>query len=173
MKLRKKAFALLAALVCAVSLAACGGEVVGDDWRVSGIVDADGTITHDGESVDVLVAISPESAAFYRDEAEQILFDSVSFPMAIPDAESAFYAIRFDDLDGDGESDVTVDFRHADNTETHLVWIWDAHVRYVFREELSYVTGGEDPSDDALELYVGLWEYVGQNFWLRVYENAA
>lgn len=173
MKLRKKAFALLAALVCAVSLAACGGEVVGDDWRVSGIVDADGTITHDGESVDVLVSISPESAAFYRDEAEQILFDSVSFPMAIPDAESAFYAIRFDDLDGDGESDVTVDFRHADNTETHLVWIWDAHVRYVFREELSYVTGGTDPSDDALELYVGLWEYVGQNFWLRVYENAA
>lgn len=78
MKLRKKAFALLAALACAVSLAACGGEVVGDDWRVSGIVDADGTITHDGESVDVLVAVSPESAAFYRDEAEQILFDSVS-----------------------------------------------------------------------------------------------
>lgn len=89
-----------------------------------------------------------------------------------PDAESAFYAIRFDDLDGDGESDVTVDFRHADGTETHLVWIWDAHVRYVFREELSDVTGGEDPADDALELYVGLWEYVGQNFWLRVYENA-
>ncbi len=172
MKLRKKAFALLAALACAVSLAACGGEVVGDDWRVSGIVDADGTITHDGESVDVLVAVSPESAAFYRDEAEQILFDSISFPMAIPDAESAFYAIRFDDLDGDGESDVTVDFRHADGTETHLVWIWDAHVRYVFREELSDVTGGEDPADDALELYVGLWEYVGQNFWLRVYENA-
>ena len=145
MKLRKKAFALLAALVCAVSLAACGGEVVGDYWRVSGIVDADGTITHDGESVDVLVAVS------------------VSFPMAIPDAESAFYAIRFDDLDGDGESDVTVDFRHADNTETHLVWIWDAHVRYVFCEELSYVTGGTDPSDDALELYVGLWEYVGHS----------
>ena len=169
----KKLIALLLAVLMLLTLAACGGEVVGDDWRVSGIVDADGTITHDGESVDVLVAVSPESAAFYRDEAEQILFDSVSFPMAIPDAESAFYTIRFDDLDGDGESDVTVDFRHADNTETHLVWIWDTHVRYVFREELSYVTGGEDPSDDALELYVGLWEYVGQNFWLRVYENAA
>ena len=75
-------------------------------------------------------------------------------------------------MDGDGESDVTVDFRHADGTETHLVWIRDAHVRYVFREELSDVTGGKDPADDALELYVGLWEYVGQNFWLRVYENA-
>ena len=63
-------------------------------------------------------------------------------------------------MDGDGESDVTVDFRHADGTETHLVWIRDAHVRYVFREELSDVTGGKDPADDALELYVGLWEYV-------------
>lgn len=57
-----------------------------------------------------------------------------------------------------------MDFRHADGTETHLVWIRDAHMRYVFREELSDVTGGEDPADDALELYVGLWEYVGQNF---------
>lgn len=106
MKQRIHLFALLFCLLLAACLllVGCGGEVVGDDWRVSGIVDADGTITHDGESVDVLVAVSPESAAFYRDEAEQILFDSVSFPMAIPDAESAFYAIRFDDLDGDAKA---------------------------------------------------------------------
>ena len=44
-----------------------------------------GTITHTYEgSVDVLVTVSHESAAFYRDLKEQILFDSVLFPMDIP-----------------------------------------------------------------------------------------
>lgn len=44
-----------------------------------------GTITHDGDSVDVLVTVSESSAAFYRDMPEQVLFDSVSFPVSIPD----------------------------------------------------------------------------------------
>ena len=34
----------------------------------------------------MLVTVSESSAAFYR-SAEQVLFDSVSFPMNIPDAE--------------------------------------------------------------------------------------
>ena len=84
-----------------------------------------GTITHDGESVDVLVTVSASSAAFYRDLPEQVLFDSVSFPMNIPDAEQAFNAIFLEDLDGDGESDVLVSFIHENGDETELVWIWD------------------------------------------------
>ena len=83
---------VLAAALC-LSLAACGGtdnDITGDDWRVSGVVAGSGTITHDGESVDVLVTVSESSAAFYRDLPEQVLFDSVSFPMNIPDAEQAF-----------------------------------------------------------------------------------
>lgn len=48
---------------------------------------AEGTITHEGEgSVKVLVTVGPESAAFYRDEPEQELFDSVSFPVTVEDA---------------------------------------------------------------------------------------
>ncbi len=48
----KKLFALILALVLCLSLAACGGDqnedpndVVGDDWRVSGIVRDYGSIT--------------------------------------------------------------------------------------------------------------------------------
>ena len=64
----KRYFALLLAAAC-LSLAACGGEqeeyIAGDDWRTTGVVVADGTITHDGESVDVLVtdygiAVNPQ-----------------------------------------------------------------------------------------------------------------
>ena len=82
----KKLIALLLAAVLCLSMAACGGstdDVAGDDWRVSGVVAGSGTITHDGESVDVLVTVSPTSAAFYRDLPEQVLFDSVLFPMEV------------------------------------------------------------------------------------------
>lgn len=129
----KKLFVLVIALL--LCLTACGGssDTAGDDWRTSGIVVADGTITHDGESVDVLVTISDTSAAFYRDTAEQVLFDSVLFPENIPDAKQALESISFDDInDGGGEE---------------LVWIWDPAERYIFNGELSTITHAEEETE--------------------------
>lgn len=122
----KKLFVLVIALL--LCLTACGGssDTAGDDWRTSGIVLADGTITHDEESVDVLVTISDTSAAFYRDTAEQVLFDSVLFPESIPDAKQAFESISFDDINGDGESDVVARFKFNDGGGEELVWIWES-----------------------------------------------
>ena len=167
----KKHFALVLAAALCLSLTACGGSdnVAGDDWRTTGVVAGSGTITHDGESVDVLVTVSESSAAFYRDLPEQVLFDSVSFPMNISDAEQAFNAISFDDIDGDGESDVLVSFIHENGDTTELIWIWDPAERYVFREDLSTVT----VSSGDLSEYVGLWEYQGENLWLRIHDDAA
>ena len=150
-------------VVIGLGLAACGasGDVAGDDWRTSGVVAGSGNITHDGKSVDVLVTVSETSAAFYWDEPEQVLYDSVLFPMHIPDAEQTFNAISFDDMDGDGESDVLVSFidEYGDN--------------------LSTITIGEEDQDTAeetdpamnLEDYVGLWEYQGENRWLRIHDD--
>ena len=131
-------------LALCLSAAACGksDDTAGDDWRASGAVVDSGTITHDGDSVDVLVTVSESSAAFYRDMPEQVLFDSVSFPVSIPDAEEAFHAISFDDIDGDGESDVLVRFLHKSGDKTEMIWIWDPVERYVFREDLSTVAVG-------------------------------
>lgn len=157
-------------MVLCLCLAACGNsdDVAGDDWRTTGMVVDSGTITHDGDSVDVLVTVSESSAAFYRDIPEQVLFDSVTFPMDIPDAEQAFHSISFDDLDGDGKSDVWVSFIHKNGDATDLIWIWDPEERYVYREDLSAVPADEgDPSD-----YTGLWEYPDENLWLRIYEDA-
>ena len=175
MKNWKKYASLFLTLVLCLSLVACGNsdDVAGDDWRTTGMVVGSGTITHDGESVDVLVTVSESSAAFYRDLPEQILFDSVSFPMNIPDAEQAFNAISFDDMDDDGESDVLVSFIHENGDATELIWIWDPVERYVFREDLSTVAiSGGDLSGDDLSEYVGLWEYQGENLWLRIHEDA-
>lgn len=159
-------------VVIGLSLVACGasGDVAGDDWRTSGVMAGSGTITHDEKSVDVLVTVSETSAAFYWDQPEQVLYDSVLFPMHIPNAEQTFNAISFDDMDGDRESDVLVSFidEYGDNTE--LIWIWDPVERYVFREDLSTIMIGEDDQDAAeetdpamnLEDYVGLWEYQGR-----------
>ena len=140
----KHIFIPVLAMALCLSLAACGNsdDVAGDDWRTTGVVVGSGTIAHDGESVDVLVTVCESSAAFYRDLPEQVLFDSVSFPMNIPDAEQSFNAISFDDMDGDGESDVLVSFIHENGDATELVWIWDPVERYVFREDLSTVAVG-------------------------------
>ena len=166
----KHIFIPVLTMALCLSLAACGNSdnVAGDDWRTTGMVVGSGTITHDGESVDVLVTVSESSAAFYRDLPEQILFDSVSFPMSIPDAEQAFNAISFDDINDDGESDVLVSFTHENGDATELIWIWDPVERYVFREDLSTVA----LSGDDLSEYVGLWEYQGENLWLRIREDA-
>jgi len=166
----KHIFIPVLTMALCLSLAACGNSdnVAGDDWRTTGMVVGSGTITRDGESVDVLVTVSESSAAFYRDLPEQILFDSVSFPMSIPDAEQAFNAISFDDINDDGESDVLVSFIHENGDATELIWIWDPVERYVFREDLSTVA----LSGDDLSEYVGLWEYQGENLWLRIREDA-
>ena len=166
----KHIFIPVLTMALCLSLAACGNSdnVAGDDWRTTGMVVGSGTITHDGESVDVLVTVSESSAAFYRDLPEQVLFDSVSFPMNIPDAEQAFNAISFDDMDDDGESDVLVSFIHENGDATELIWIWDPVERYVFREDLSTVA----LSGDDLSEYVGLWEYQGENLWLRIRDDA-
>ena len=54
---------------------------------------------------------------------DRVLLDSVSFPMSIPDAKQTFNAISFDDMDGDGESDVLVSFIHENGDTTELIWI--------------------------------------------------
>ena len=171
----KHIFIPVLTMALCLSLAACGNSdnVAGDDWRTTGMVVGSGTITHDSESVDVLVTVSESSAAFYRDLPEQVLFDSVSFPMNIPDAEQAFNAISFDDMDDDGESDVLVSFIHENGDATELIWIWDPVERYVFREDLSTVAiSGGDLSGDDLSEYVGLWEYQGENLWLCIRDDA-
>ena len=175
----KHIFIPVLTMALCLSLAACGNSdnVAGDDWRTTGMVVGSGTVTHDGESVDVLVTVSESSAAFYRDLPEQVLFDSVSFPMSIPDAEQAFNAISFDDMDDDGESDVLVSFIHENGDATELIWIWDPAERYVFREDLSTVSIEDEGRgnlivQDDLADYAGLWEYQGENLWLRIHEDA-
>ena len=145
------------ALVMCLSMVACGGSAdpdfdVGRDWRVTGIVRASGTITRDGEDTVVLVCVHKKDANFYYDSEDQCLFDWVEYPEELVDkvARSGnvwemFMNIGFDDLNGDGDSDVTMWFAYGGSV-LEAVWYWDAEsCQYVFQPEASQL--GEDTAD--------------------------
>ena len=142
MKHLSKCLALVLAAALVLGLAACGKDTTGDDWRASGVVTDYGTITRDGERVPVCICLSTENAGFYYDQDEQVWFDGVEFPMALADALTAYRSTSFDDLDGDGQSDVTMIFDHSDGSTTELVWLWYDDTGFEFEPALSSVTSG-------------------------------
>ena len=137
----------LLVLVLCLGLVACGNiaedeqpsdEVVGNDWRVTGVVRDSGSITRSGEDIDVLVCVHAEDAIFYYDSEEQVLFDFVDYPVAIQgDPWESYQSIDFSDHNDDGNSDVTMIFEENGDA-TQMVWFWDADAEvYVFQTEES------------------------------------
>lgn len=171
----KKLFALILALVLCLSLAACGGDqnedpndVVGDDWRVSGIVRDYGSITRNGEDTEVLVCINNDSADFYLDDETQTLYDYVDYPITLQgDPWEEFQSIDFADRDGDGNGDVAMLFE-LDGQQVLMVWFWDADTEsYVFQPEESQVADFTDEGTDHLG-FEGTWYLDGDETEDRV-----
>ncbi len=148
MKDRTKILPLVLALAMCLSLTACGvfvdnpffpdDDIGGDDWRVTGVSRDGGTITRDGEDTFVLVCIHKTDATFYYDEQDQTLFDYVEYPVTIMgDPWEAFQGTDFDDLNGDGNSDVTIQFNDG-GYALLMVWYWDAESgQFMFQPEES------------------------------------
>ena len=142
----KKLFALLSALALCLSLAACGGEdddprdVVGGDWRVTGIVRDGGTITRDGEDTFVLVCIHASDAVFYYDTQVQTIFDAVEYPITLTgDPWEMYQSIDFADRNGDGNSDVAMVFDDG-NSDILMVWFYDEESGlFVYQPEESQI----------------------------------
>ena len=151
MKIWKKYAILLLALVMCLSLTACGDssenendDIGGTDWRTTGIWRGDGTITCDGEDINVLVCIHKADAAFYYDTDDQTLYCSVDYPITLEgDAWEMFQYIDFADLNGDGNSDATMHFIDGDN-ELIMVWFWDTESKEFLCQPELCVLGDED-----------------------------
>lgn len=148
MNLPKKNFAILLAVVFCLGLTACGNDypIPGADWRTTGIVRDGGTITRDGEDTVVLVCVHTSDATFYYDSEDQVLFDSVDYPITLGDnVWDMFRDIGFADLNGDGNSDVTMKFDDG-GSELMMVWFWDAEsAEFVYRPDESQL--GEDADE--------------------------
>ena len=145
--MKKLLVLVLASLLC-LSMAACGGtnssedphDVVGDDWRVTGIVRDSGTITRSGDDIDVLVCINSDRADFYLDDETQTLYGYVSYPITLQsDPWEAFQYIDFADRNGDGNGDVAMLFE-LDGQQVLMVWFWNTDTEaYEFQPEESQV----------------------------------
>ena len=168
MKNWKKYVSLVMALVLCLMLTACGGnqnedpnDVVGDDWRVTGVVRAEGTITRDGGDVYVLVCVNDDDAVFCYDDETYAVYDYVDYPMTLQgDPWEEFQSIDFADRNGDGNSDVAMLFE-LDGQTVLMVWFWDADTEaYVFQPEESLVEdfGEESVSHVGFE---GTWYLDG------------
>ena len=140
---------IAAALLALLMLAACAAcaekqqepeeeqQIAGADWRTWGIINDMGTLVRDAERIDVCVCVHTEDAAIYYDTAEQVLLDEAVYPETIPDAQSAYSGISFDDLNADAQGDIRMTFLHEDGTQTVLVWYWDAEGGYVYQPDCS------------------------------------
>lgn len=142
----------LAFLLAAVLLMTWGGssesyvdsdddpDVGGTDWRTTGIWRGDGTITRDGEDTNVLVCVHKADATFYYDTIDQTMFGFVDYPITLEgDAWEMFQRIDFADLNGDGNSDVTMRFDDGGN-ELLMVWFWDTQSeQFLYQPEESHL----------------------------------
>ena len=154
----KRYFALLLAVVLCLSLTACGADGgnsestdIGGDWRVTGIVRDGGTITRSGEETPVLVCIHEADASFYYDTEDQTLFDSVDYPITLEgDPWEMFQGIGFADLNGDGNSDVTMRFSDG-GSEILIVWFWDEeYEHFMYQPEESQLGAYDDGRGDLI-----------------------
>ena len=167
---------MLLAVVLCLSLTACGYynndydddyPIEGADWRTWGIVRDYGTITRYGEDTVVLVCVYTEDATFYYDTEDQTVFDLVYYPPALNekvalsgDVWGMFKGIDFADLDGDGNSDVTMRFDDS-GSELLVVWFWDAESsEFVYQPDESQLgenSGVPELNEDDYSMYEGIW----------------
>lgn len=170
MKSRKQFFGLLTlALLVLALLAGCGGNgddhpddhpddpITGNDWRTTGIVRDGGTITRGGEDTYVLVCVNKMNAVFYYDTEDQMPYGWLDYPIAFgADVWDQYGGIDFADLNGDGDSDVTMRF-YGDIT---LVWYWDAeNETFVYQPDRSSTGDRRSPDEiyhELLERYYAL-----------------
>lgn len=175
MKHIKLFFVVTAALLC-LALAACGGSAAGKDWRTTGVVAAQGTLTRGGEEVSVCLCLDQKGAALYLDDETHTLFGSALFPDEMTDAVESFAQITFPDWNDDGESDVELRFSHADMSEERMVWLWNAASgEYTYAPEYYSNRNGAAPDpteDNFLSDYIGIWAVSGENLWLCIFEDA-
>lgn len=159
MRKRNKLLTPFFALLLGLVLTACGNTaddkppsdeiIVGNDWRVTGLVRDSGTITRTGKDTYVLVCVHAEDATFYYDSEAQVLFDFVDYPMVLSgDPWESYRSIDFADRNGDGNSDVAMTFEENSDI-TLMVWFWNADTEaFVFQpEESSVVLGGEEAAE--------------------------
>ena len=102
----RRCFALLLALMlvltgCAANAAEeeeePSGDTAGADWRTWGWVNDAGTLTRDGEEIDVLACVFTDSIMLYLDDETQTVVGVAEYPETMDDAREAYVSVSLDE----------------------------------------------------------------------------
>ena len=153
--MKKNALISAAALTLALSLTACGGEVI---IKTTDSLDQPGqTSTSDGEAPDlerpvtgamlldgkettVYLEVSDTEINFWDSTSGGKLLTVAKYPETLAGAAEALKSCDYTDLDEDGNSDLTAEFIFTDGSTASLVWFY-ADGGLIYNEEFSRLPG--------------------------------
>ena len=148
MKSRERFFCLLTLTLVILGLLAGCGSKDSDVQDPDGIIyEYDsigaGSIMRNGEQIEVLFFYDQETVYIYYNDyfyelKEPKLLDKAELPTdELHDTD--WYAESFytGDDNGDGNDDLQVTLRHADYSESNIVWTWDNDKGFVYQPDES------------------------------------
>lgn len=164
---------LMIALLSLSLLAGCGpsSKKLSDPELIDGY----GTITRNGEEIDVLICHDLKKIYFYYDDEDRKLFDSASIPDEIYDKDWDLIDIDFTDGNDDNNSDLYIVLYHQDMSQSDIAWHWVEGSGYVYQPDVSnlyYPIVVRDPIEDAnldFSMYEGTWVRVDDNPYDDIY----
>lgn len=153
--MKKNALILAAALTLALSLTACGGEVITkttDSLNQQGQTSASdsefpvlertatGVMLLDGKETTVYLEVSDTEINFWDSASGGKLLAVAKYRETLAGAAKALKGCDYTDLDEDGNSDLTAEFTFTDGSTASLVWFY-ADGGLVYNEEFSRLPG--------------------------------
>ena len=172
MKNRERFFCLLTLTLVILGLLAGCGSKDSDVQDPDGIIyEYDsigaGSIMRNGEQIEVLFFYDQETVYIYYNDyfydlKEPKLLDKAELPTyELHDTD--WYAESFytGDDNGDGSDDLRVTIRHADYSESNIVWTWDKDKGFVYQPEASqfYDTRVVEDQRKYRFMVYGRWGY--------------
>ena len=102
------------------------------------------TVLLDGQETTAYLDVTDEDIQFWDSPSGGTLLAAARYPKALPGAADALESCDLTDLDGDGNSDLSVSFRFGTNG-AQLLWFY-ADGGFAYNEEFSWLPGETPPS---------------------------
>lgn len=117
------------------------------DWREDADISVKDTALFGGEQVPVVGCVENDRFLLYRDAAEQELLAQADYPTPLENAAEKLTTCEFEDLDGDGNSELTLAFDLPDRERASFLWFWVDGQGYTLNEEFSQLPGDSSSGD--------------------------
>jgi hypothetical protein len=114
-----------------------GNNIDGADWRTWGIIDEYGTIYADGLEFYVCACLYNDRAEIYYDEPDQRLYRTIEYAQTLTDEQLKNAKIIFSELNGDDNTDITIEVGTENTTELRMSYVYDMQ-EYVYMKGISY-----------------------------------